>query len=667
MDATLQDPLVGRVLDGRYCIQSRIARGGMATVYVALDDRLDREVALKVMHGHLAEDPEFVARFVREARSAARLSHPNVVQVFDQGADHGVLYLAMEHLPGRTLREVLIERGVLTPREALSVIDPVLDALAAAHQAGIVHRDMKPENVLLTDDGRIKVADFGLARAATSTATTGTLIGTVAYLSPELVARGIADARSDVYACGIMLFEMLTGTAPFTGDVPIQVAFQHVHEQVPAPSELVPELPEELDDVVLAATARDADERPADAGAMLLQIRAARAGLAADVLDHRPRAGRRAGVAGWNGSGSNGTGARTAATAAAGSAELRQTQALPGAGKTAPGKSIDLRSPGRDEDVAEADGPAEPDLGDAVASSGKLMARRRRRGTLLLTFVLALALTLGAGAWWWVAGPGAFTTTPEVNGVPAAQAVATLQAHKIGYTEQRVFDDAVAPGLVVDTQPAGGARVRRDGRVTIEVSKGPQMFAVPALAGTTPDVAKQALLKANLALGATTQAYNGSVPSGQIVSSAPAPGAQLKRGTPVSVVVSKGPQPVAVPALVGKSQADAQAAISKAGLQVTATTQQSDTVGKGLVSAQSPASGTLLPGQRVSIVVSTGPPLVQVPNVFKMSYAEARKVLQKAGFTVQRQGLRILNEVWETNPPAGSMAPKGSVIIVKTF
>ncbi|HEX6921506.1 MAG TPA: protein kinase, partial [Actinomycetes bacterium] len=236
MDTTISDPLVGRVLDGRYHVESRLARGGMATVYEAVDSRLDRPVALKVMHRNLAEDEEFVSRFIREAKSAARLSHPNVVAVFDQGADDGHVFLAMELVNGRTLRDLLRERGSLTPRQALEILESVLAGLGAAHHAGIVHRDVKPENVLLSDDGRVKVGDFGLARAVTghtSHSTTGVLIGTVAYLSPEQVERGVADPRSDVYAAGILLYEMLTGAKPFDGETAIQVAYQHVHDDVP--------------------------------------------------------------------------------------------------------------------------------------------------------------------------------------------------------------------------------------------------------------------------------------------------------------------------------------------------------------------------------------------------------------------------------------------------
>ena len=266
MDTTVSDPLVGQLLDGRYHVGPRLARGGMATVYEAHDNRLDRTIALKVMHPSLADDEEFVSRFIREAHSAARLSHPNVVAVYDQGADQGHVFLAMELVRGRTLRDLIRESGHLSPRQALEVLEPMLAALGAAHQAGLIHRDVKPENVLLSDDDRVKVADFGLARAVTGatshTTASGVLMGTVAYLSPEQVTRGVADPRSDVYAAGILLYEMLTGSKPYDGETAIQVAYRHVHDDVPPPSALVPGLPAELDQLVARATSRDPDGRP---------------------------------------------------------------------------------------------------------------------------------------------------------------------------------------------------------------------------------------------------------------------------------------------------------------------------------------------------------------------------------------------------------------------
>ncbi len=268
MDTTLARPPVGRLLDGRYRVESLIATGGMATVYLGTDTRLDRTVALKIMHAELANDEDFVRRFVGEARSVARLSHPNVVGVYDQGADGRTLYLAMEYVPGRTLRDLLNERGSLPPREALDIMEGVLGGLGAAHAAGLAHRDVKPENVLLTAEHDVKVADFGLARmlAGTSQTKTGMLIGTAAYLAPEQVSRGVADARTDVYAAGVMLFEMVTGQQPHTADTPLAVAYKHVNEAVPAPSQLVDGVPAALDELVLRATSRDPDLRPADGG-----------------------------------------------------------------------------------------------------------------------------------------------------------------------------------------------------------------------------------------------------------------------------------------------------------------------------------------------------------------------------------------------------------------
>src|SRR5215204_2551362 len=268
------DPMIGRLVDGRYQVRSRIARGGMATVYLATDLRLERRVAIKVMHGHLADDNTFKTRFVQEARSAARLAHPNVVNVFDQGQDADMAYLVMEYLPGITLRELLKDYKRLTPEQTVDIMDAVLSGLAAAHKAGIVHRDLKPENVLLADDGRIKLGDFGLARAASANTGTGqALLGTIAYLSPELVTRGLADARSDIYAVGIMMYEMLTGEQPYVGEAPMAIAYQHANDTVPTPSSKNPGVPVELDELVLWATARDPDERPADARAMLDRLR----------------------------------------------------------------------------------------------------------------------------------------------------------------------------------------------------------------------------------------------------------------------------------------------------------------------------------------------------------------------------------------------------------
>jgi eukaryotic-like serine/threonine-protein kinase len=388
------DPLVGRVIDGRYAVASRIARGGMATVYLALDRRLDRDVALKVMHGHLADDQQFTARFIREARSAARLSHPGVVAVFDQGEDDGLLYLAMEYLQGRTLREVLGEFGVLTPGEALDVVEPALEALAAAHAAGIVHRDVKPENVILTDDGRVKVADFGLARAASAlSSTSGVLMGTAAYMAPELIADGVADARGDVYAVGVMIFEMITGRQPFGGDVPVRVAYQHVHQDVPPPSSVVPRLPEPLDVLVTTATARDPDRRPADAAALLALERSARSRVPAAALAVRPSLPRPPGGPPYP------TGAVT------------HTQLLATDVRGGPTRAFPRGSLARDTPPAQAS-RQEDDEPDPLAAEIDELAvwsrRRRQRGVIALVAVVGGAAALAAWAWSAASG-GSFT------------------------------------------------------------------------------------------------------------------------------------------------------------------------------------------------------------------------------------------------------------------
>ncbi|MFE2677388.1 protein kinase domain-containing protein, partial [Streptomyces hygroscopicus] len=290
MDTTLQDPLVGQVLDGRYRVEARIAVGGMATVYRAVDTRLDRVLALKVMHQSLASDAAFVDRFIREAKSVARLAHANVVAVYDQGTDGDHVYLAMEYVAGCTLRDVLRRRGALHPRAALDILEPVLAALGAAHRAGFVHRDMKPENVLIGDDGRVKVADFGLVRAVdtNTSASTGAVLGTVSYLAPEQIEHGTADTRADVYACGVVLYEMLTGVKPHGGSTPAQVLYQHLNEDVPPPSAIAPEVAPELDALVASATARTLEERPADAVALLGAARTARAALTDAQLDAVP-------------------------------------------------------------------------------------------------------------------------------------------------------------------------------------------------------------------------------------------------------------------------------------------------------------------------------------------------------------------------------------------
>jgi eukaryotic-like serine/threonine-protein kinase len=372
VSAPTVDPLVGRLLDGRYQIRARIARGGMATVYLATDLRLDRRVAVKVMHAHLADDANFRERFIQEARQAARLAHPNVVNVFDQGQDDGLAYLIMEYLQGITLRDLLGEYGRLTADQTMDILEAVLAGLVAAHRAGIIHRDLKPENVLLADDGRIKIGDFGLARAATShTASGQALLGTIAYLSPELVTRGIADTRSDVYAVGIMMYEMLVGEQPFRGEQPVQIAYQHANDSVPAPSLKNPEVPAALDDLVLWATSRDAEQRPRDARALLDQLFEAQHLIQEEQEGRAPQ--------------ERTTVLPTAAT------RVVTPQRQPARRETAP----------RPERVR-----SEPVRPDAVTRLTAATARARKRGVWLTGVVLVLGTIAAGTGWWFGGGPG---------------------------------------------------------------------------------------------------------------------------------------------------------------------------------------------------------------------------------------------------------------------
>ncbi len=634
------DALIGRTLDGRYRVLRRIADGGMATVYLAIDERLDREVALKVMREHLTHDESFVTRFRREARSSASLSHPNVVAVYDQGDDDGCIFLVMEYVPGQTLRDVLRNEGLLSPRAALDVLEPVLQALAEAHAKGLIHRDVKPENVILNDNGTVKVADFGLARAVTSqtvTSTQGVLLGTVAYLAPEQVERGIADARSDVYAAGLMLFEMLTGTKAFTGETAIHVAYQHVHGGVPTPSSRVAGLPVELDELVAVATARDPDHRPADAAQFLDLVRDVRDALSVGELDARPF-GRAASVAA----------AQPTATA------TFPVQGAPPASAASPG-GVATRP--RSETVAITV-PPPPIEGRVVP--GTAPRRRRRWWPAVTASVLIAALS----AWFFLLGPGATATVPAVQGRTQAEAVSAVRQASLDANVSQAFSETVPTGVVVSADPGPGRTVRRGEAVELVVSKGPERYDVPSVVGMTLAEATARLKSGRLKVGKVTKAYDEKVPEGQVVTAKPAPGASLKKGTAVALTVSRGRRPIDVPDLTGTDATRAARRLSGLGLKVDATEQQnSDTVPKGSVVSQSPRDGTAFRGDTVTLVVSKGPVMVAVPNVVGQQLQQAQDALQAAGFTVKVE--KAFGGFFGTvrfQDPGGGEAPKGSTV-----
>lgn len=694
------DPLIGRMVDGRYRIGTRIARGGMASVYVATDVRLDRTVAVKVMHLGMGDDSEFAARFVREARSAARISHPNVVAVYDQGNDGGVVFLAMEYIHGRTLRDVIRAEAPMPAGRALILLEPVLAALAAAHREGLIHRDVKPENVLIADDGRIKVADFGLAKAVSAdtqhTATGGVLIGTVSYLAPELVVEGRADPRADVYAAGVVLYELLTGVKPHEGESPIQVAYKHVHSDVPPPSELAPGLPDYVDALVARATARDRTLRPADAVVMLHQLRRVSQALAEGVVEDP------------------GLTADLALPAPAETDELFD-ESWPADGDPADAEPADADGPQDDWDrmwTQVADDPGvEQDLAPAwdveatservippvsVAVAGTAAAdrhhdtvpigasaprpadtepapsprpRRSRRGPILLVLALLVATLVGVGAWWF--GYGRYTATPAVVGLDVTEAVERIEAAGlVADTSEGEYSEEVPKDTVISVDPGAGERILDGGTVAVVVSLGKERYDVPDVVGLTEDKAQDRIAGAQLTFGKPTGAWSETVPEGRVVSSTPVAGKRVKPDTVVDVVVSRGRRPIRFADWTGRDAGEAQAALEAKGLEVDADEEvYSTTVPAGDVVSQSPASGTLYRGDTVTLVVSKGPELVEVPadGVVAAGVEDATATLKALGLRVRVVEDRTylgLGYVLRTDPRPGTAVPVGSTVTV---
>lgn len=634
------DPLIGRLVDGRYRVRARIARGGMATVYVATDLRLERRIALKVMHGHLSDDTVFQSRFIQEARAAARLADPHVVNVFDQGQDGDMAYLVMEYLPGITLRELLREQRRLTVPQTVTIMDAILSGLAAAHRAGIVHRDVKPENVLLAEDGRIKIGDFGLARATTANTATGAqLLGTIAYLAPELVTRGMADARSDIYSLGIMLYEMLVGEQPYKGEQPMQIAFQHATDSVPRPSAKNPGVPEQLDELVLWATEKAPDDRPTDAQIMLDRLREIERelGIAPQVARTLSAGIIREEVAGDSGD---------------------LTQVLPST-MTAPTTAVD-----------DADN----------ATRLRAVTRRRgRKGAWLLALVLLLAALAGGAGWWFGSGPGSQIAVPDVAGRSFAEAQQVLAEQSLQAVQSDVYDLDVPAGVVVGTDPSAGSRLDQGATVTVLVSLGPQPQTVQALAGTTAADARGILQAINLTVAEPDEEFFTDADAGTVLSVTVTPraggepfdcseGCTALEGDTATLSVSVGP----LPDVFGETVESATQILADANLSVAGTFEEyRDDLEAGLVVyiAQREGGGDWRPGDSVSLAVSKGPEPVKVPDVAGDSVSQAVGELEGAGFEVG--GLDgVLPIFWDiyrvngTSPAAGELAVPGSTVTI---
>jgi len=658
--------LLGALLERRYRVDSVIAHGGMSVVYRGLDTRLDRPVALKVMDTHYSANPSFVDRFELEARSAAKLHHPNVVAVYDQGVDREIdgdhVYLVMQLVEGCTLRDLLDDRGALPLPLAMSVLRPMLAALAAAHRAGMVHRDIKPENVLIGRDGSVKVADFGLVRAtASAPKTTGNVIlGTVAYLSPEQVETGDADSRTDVYSAGIVLYELLTGQPPYGGDTALSVAYKHVNNDVPPPSERVPELPPSIDDVVLRATRRDPAGRPADAAAFLAEVE---------------RIGGELGL--------------PAVQVPVPTSQVRTQQMAQDLGPDDSGPPTDRIAPITEASVPESVPPAAaPDPGPrgtramprpepeettheiaAVRPSPAAPheARRRRGGRVfaLWTAVILVVACLVGGAAWWL-GSGRYIQVPRVVGETEAVATQVLRGADLSPEVSRQLDDNAPAGTVISSEPQQGSRILSGRSVQLVVSLGrPKVPDVAA--GTGVDEAESAVREAKLrpVHDASADQYHPSIPEGGLIALQPGAGTELPISSEVRLVVSKGPQPQPIPDVTGAPRDQAFAALQAAGFEPYDAGQQfADNVEAGHVISTDPAAGTVveLRGRpRIGVVTSNA---VTVPDLNGMPVTQAQQQLASMGLQLQvqsffqRPNAIILGQL----PLAGSKVQPGSVV-----
>ncbi|MCW3494762.1 Stk1 family PASTA domain-containing Ser/Thr kinase [Microbacterium sp. SSM24] len=636
------DPLIGRLVDGRYRVRARIARGGMATVYVATDLRLERRIALKVMHGHLSDDTVFQSRFIQEARAAARLADPHVVNVFDQGQDGDMAYLVMEYLPGITLRELLREQRRLTVPQAVSILDAILSGLAAAHRAGIVHRDVKPENVLLAEDGRIKIGDFGLARATTANTATGAqLLGTIAYLAPELVTRGTADARSDIYALGIMLYEMLTGEQPYKGEQPMQIAFQHATDSVPRPSVKNPGVPEPLDELVLWATEKNPDDRPVDAREMLERLREIERELAiAPVVT------------------------RTAIIGAP------RDEGIPSGELTAvlPSTGMSLTATHPIDEV------------DNATQLRSAMKRRRSRGAWIVALVVLLAALAAGLGWWFGSGPGSMVAVADVSGMTFAEAQERLAEDSLVAIERGENSIDVEAGLAIGTDPPSGSRVDKDADITVLISLGPAEVQLESMLGKDKTEVTGILDAQEIAVDGESPFYTDTAADGVVgVLIHPRDGGEdipcgegctARQGDTATLWVSLG----ALPSVRGQEVDAARATLTDAQLVVTddVIEKASDDIAEGLVIGTTEREGGTWwrPGDTITLIVSTGPPLFEVPDVVGQSRDTAIANLEAAGFQVDYSALWTpfpdeVTEVASSDPVAGSMLLKGTRIYIE--
>ena len=579
--------LSGSLIANRYQVVSLVASGGMASVYLANDQVLERNVALKVIHPHLAKDKSFVDKFAREAKMAAQLSHPNLVNVFDQGTDGEVIFLVMEYVPGITLRDAMNDFGALDVNKALEIIEPLTAGLAAAHSAGILHRDLKPENVFLSDGGKVKLGDFGLAREISEHTQTGSVVGTVAYLSPELVLRGQADARSDVYSLGVMIFEMLTGQAPYQGEQAVQVAYQHANHNIPAPSTLNDQIPELMDEIVLWATARNPSHRPPSAAALLPVISRARADLSRGLTTR-----------------------------------LQQID------KTA---RIDfdeefIASPGATEVISE----QVLDSLEVPSGIATKLEKSNKRSRFFLTLFTFLAIFGGAGAgWWFSSGPGGLAAIPDLTGRSVEAAIEALTPLEITIEQAEESSGSVPVGSVTRTDPAAGSRVFKASVVTIYISTGPKQLRVPDVESLSLDQARKLVSDSGFVAGSAKNFF-GELPAGQALGLSATQGSILNEGSVLDILISLGP----LPEVAGLSAEQARTALTGIAIELEELEVFNNDVAAGTVVGLVLSQNPLPENGLATLEISKGPEIVIMPNVVGETIAAAKALLENLGLLV---------------------------------
>ncbi len=630
--------LTGELIDNRYLLKRVVAAGGMATIYYALDLRLDRPVAVKIMHPHLANDEDFVGRFIREAKAAAALAHPNIVAIQDQGwNESGVpaVFIVMEYIEGFTLRDVISEQGALGVNESLRYFAPVLSAMSAAHKSGILHRDIKPENILISKDGRVKIADFGLAKGAqlgsTLTVESSVILGSVSYLSPEQVQRGLSDMRSDVYSLGIVLFEMLTGKKPFDGETPIQIAYMHVNDNVAAPSTLNSSIPADLDEIVLKATANNPDKRFKDAGEMHEQVLAL-----LTKLDPNRR-----------------------------QMSLELDIPIP-KGKSPKRKR---EKPSKFDIIKNITTQLDLKRGNVMRENSGTTKRKRKVSNRVKrnrAIALIIVLLIIGTSWYRISGPGNKIVVPSLAGMSqtqAANAVAELGL-KVDVI-QEVFSEDVPKGKVLTSDPAGGGRVDVAGTVHLIISKGKDRIEVPDLAGLTVEAAAALLKSKNLKIGRVSEVFSDELEAGLLIDGNPSSGSPVRKDSTIDLIVSKGLEQVELSNFQGKTSDQAQSELTAAGLIVSSKYEYSDSIPIGTVISQTPSDvSTVGKGEKIELVISKGPSKIFIPNVYSLSKLAATKILEDLGFKVEFKYIAKKKSVTNVSPKTGTAVTPGSTVTI---